>query len=240
MHPEDDRFRAFPTFDDPAQGQYARSRHRLGPVAEALFPEAHLSHRFARALGARRAVNVKELLESFEFHHRVRRRVRSTVLADLGCGHGLTGILFALAERQVERVILVDRRRPASVDAILAAAVEVAPWVADKVSFIESELSEVDLPDGAAVVAVHACGAFTDQALDTAFRAGGPVAVMPCCYATARRRAVEGLREALGTRLAVDVDRTYRMEAAGLRVQWTAIPAAITPMNRVMIGVPRG
>ena len=97
----------------------------------------------------------------------------------------------------------------------------------------------IELPSGAGVVAVHACGLVTDIALAASFRAGGPVAVMPCCHTSARRHGIAGLRDAIGTRLAVDVDRTYRMEAAGLRVEWTAIPARITPMNRIMIGLPR-
>ena len=44
---------------------------------------------------------------------------------------------------------------------------------------------------------------------------------------------------ALGADVAYDVDRTYKMEAMGLRVRWRDIPDAITPMNRVLIGVPR-
>ena len=43
----------------------------------------------------------------------------------------------------------------------------------------------------------------------------------------------------LGTRLAFDIDRTYRLEAAGYRVRWDAIPEEITPMNRVLIGTRR-
>ncbi len=240
MKSEDDRFRAFPAFDDPALARIASKRHKLGPAAEALFPEAHLSHRFVRALAARKAVSLKEILESYEFHRRVRRRVRRRVVADLCCGHGLTGVLFALHERQVEQVVLVDRRRPASTRLILDAAAEVAPWVTAKVRFRETPIEEAALPAGAGVIGVHACGLSTDQVLQKGLQSGGPVAVMPCCHSSARRHAVSGLREALGTRLAIDVDRTYRLEAAGLRVEWTSIPVAITPMNRVIIATPRG
>ena len=49
------------------------------------------------------------------------------MVADLCCGHGLAGLLFAIFEREVERVHLVDRERPASADLILQAAADVAP-----------------------------------------------------------------------------------------------------------------
>jgi hypothetical protein len=60
---------------------------------------------------------------------------------------------------------------------------------------------------------------------------------MPCCYAQTARRAPRALREALGAILTTDIDRTYRMEQAGYEVDWSEIPAAITPMNRVLLGI---
>ena len=68
--------------------------------------------RLARALAARSAINLKEWLESFEFFARTRKHVRADVVADLCCGHGLTGLLFAIFDKKVQRVLLVDARRP--------------------------------------------------------------------------------------------------------------------------------
>ena len=65
------------------------------------------------------------------------------VVVDLCCGHGLTGILFAVFERRVQKVLLVDAVCPPAHRAILAAAVEVAPWAADKVRFVEAPLAAV-------------------------------------------------------------------------------------------------
>jgi len=87
----------------------------------------------ARELALDGAVDSKEFFEATEFYQRVRKRVRRPAVVDLACGHGLTGVLFAALERTVERVLLVDARRPASFDAILSAVARAAPWTANKV-----------------------------------------------------------------------------------------------------------
>lgn len=232
----DDRFRAFPQFEQPALKEKARVRHRVSKVALQVFTGDRLQDRFVRALAERRAVSLKEVLESFEFHHRVRKRVRAPVMADLCCGHGLTGFLFALMEREVQQVWCVDHQRPASFDPILEAAVEVGPWVRDKVRYVQTDVRTVELPGGASVIGVHACGDRTDVCLDVAERLGGAVAVMPCCH---EEGAVPGLRavaRAHDPALASDIQRTYRMVGMGLDVEWLFIPQAISPKNRILVG----
>ena len=63
------------------------------------------------------------------------------------------------------------------------------------------------------------------------------IAVMPCCYAhaAAAEAAPRALRMAAGVAVAADVQRTYTLEAAGYDVGWKHIPAAVTPMNRVLV-----
>ena len=191
-----------------------------------------------RELAKQKTLPVKEILESFEFFARVRKYVRSTCVTDLCCGHGLTGILFALFERSVERVVLIDRQQPPSHAKALAAAIRVGPWVADKVRYQTARMKEVAayLEPATSVIAIHACGTLTDRCIDCALEAGGAVALMPCCYHDRSCEAPPALQLSLGTRLAFDIDRTYRLEAAGYRVRWNAIPEEITPMNRVLIG----
>lgn len=236
------RFKIFPQFADPALSGMIRSRHRLGDIAADVFSGDRLEDRFVRALAERRVLNTKEVLESFAFWVRVRRRVRRSTVVDLCCGHGLTGVLFAVFERTVERVVLVDHRQPASVAAVLDAAASVAPWSKDKLEWWEKSLSDArpDLPREAGVVGVHACGEQTDRVIDAALVGGGPVAVMPCCYRTARRRGPVGIADTLGTAMAIDIQRSYRLHEAGLRVDWGEIPSAITPMNRLLIGWDAG
>jgi len=232
-------FKAFRQFNDPERQGLASLRVTLSSRFEVHFSAALHMDRLALALAARRALPLKELLESAEFYMRVRRRIRSEVVVDLCAGHGLVGLLFAAFERSVQRVILLDRRRPDSFARIRDAVVEVAPWVADKVVYIEESLSRSDahLPPRAGVVAVHACGVRTDRCLALATAQRCAVAVMPCCYAQTARQAPRALRAALGAELTTDIDRTYRLERAGYAVDWSEIPAAITPMNRVLIGI---
>ena len=231
----DVRFRALPAFNDPEMQRVVRSRYLVGDNALPAFPGPDIRARFARALCASRAISLKELVESFEFHERVRRRIRGRVMADLACGHGLTGILFALLERTVERVLLVDTRRPDSFDRILAAAASVGPHVTDKIVYAEERLQAVDLPEDTSLIAVHACGVRTDRCLDRAIDGGHPIAAMPCCYTQTARDAPAAVRDHLGAELTTDIHRTYRLEAAGYRVQWAAIPRAVSPMNRILI-----
>ncbi len=82
-------------------------------------------------------------------------------------------------------------------------------------------------------------GRLTDRCLDCAVEVAGAVALMPCCYPDRGCQAPTALQLSLGSRLAFDIDRTYRLEAAGYRVRWDAIPEEITPMNRVLKGTRR-
>ncbi|MFT7633794.1 MAG: hypothetical protein ACI87E_004852, partial [Mariniblastus sp.] len=80
----------------------------------------------------------------------------------------------------------------------------------------------------------HACGILSDLCIEIAIKSGGPIAILPCCYPKSACEAPLALQNALGLAKAFDVDRTYRLEAAGYQVRWAEIPAAITPMNRII------
>ncbi len=231
-------FKAFRRFNDPELAPLTGRRGRLEPATAALFPSSSLPDRLARALAMGRVLPTKELFESFEFFERVRRPLRAPTVADMCCGHGLTGVLFAVFEPRVERVVLVDRRKPRSFSRMLDAVGTVAPWAAQKVSFVEARAAVAarELPPGASVVAVHACGAQTDRALEAAVRLGGHVALMPCCYFRTADGAPRAVRQALPADLATDVDRTYRLRAAGYSVRWTGVPPAITSCHRIIVG----
>lgn len=233
------RYKSFRKFNETPIGALASSRSSIKPrITARHFNSDSLPDRFVRALADQHALPTKEILESFEFFERVRKHVRSPCVTDLCCGHGLTGILFALFERSVERVLLIDRQQPASHAKALDAAIHVGPWVADKVRYQTARMTEVKqlLEPQSSVIAIHACGTLTDRSIDCALAAGGAVALMPCCYPDRGCKAPAALQLSLGTRLAFDIDRTYRLEAAGYHVRWDAIPEEITSMNRVLIG----
>ncbi len=165
----------------------------------------------------------------------MRSLLRVPVVADLMCGHGLVGALFAVFEPKVKQVLLVDRRRPASHDALLEGLGRVAPWAPPRLRYLEGDLDVCAAEPIGAVVAVHACGQRTDACLDLALERGAQVAVMPCCYGPPRE-ASPALMIGLGPELATDVARTYRLESAGYRVRWRSIPPEITPMGRILVG----
>ena len=215
------------------------SRNTLRPEDARLFPGDSLPAAFARALCERRATCIKELLEATEVFALARKAVRAPAVADLCCGHGLAGILFAIFEREVERVLLVDRERPASADLILKAADDVAPWAPPKVEWRREQLKRTTLKPGTGVVAIHACGLRTDRAIELAVEAGGGIAALPCCRPHRGHPAPEGLKLALGADEAIDVHRTYALEQAGHRVRWKTIAPTISPMNRVLIASAR-
>lgn len=237
--PADPSFHVFRRFNQPALQRAAGLRQRYLGASRDVFPDDTLPDRLGRALVERRAIPLKEILESFEFFDRVRRRVRRPVMVDLCAGHGLTGLLHAFFERSVERVTMIDERRPESFTAVWEAVTEIGPWVQAKAEFVECPLDRVGaerlVPEQAGLVMVHGCGHLTDTGLGLGIAARGPIAVMPCCYRTAPPLKQRGLRHALGKALATDVDRTYRLSAAGYHVDWATIPSAITPMNRVLV-----
>lgn len=219
----------------PADDRWIGSRGGLAPGDAARFPGESLAHAFARALCARGAVPAKELFEATETFALARKALRGPVVADLCCGHGLGGALFALMERSVERVLLVDRRRPPSADVVLDALDDVAPWARPKIEWREARLERLELPAGAGVLAIHACGLRTDAALRLALDAGGPFAALPCCRPHRSHPAPQGLKNALGPDVAIDVHRTYALEARGYRVAWKEIARPITAMNRALV-----
>ena len=133
---------------------------------------------------------------------------------------------------------LIDETLPPSTERVLEVACELAPWVRDKMTLVEARIAEggVELPRETGVVAVHACGALTDDAIDLAIDLGGPVAVMPCCCHPKSPDAPQVLYQELGVRDGVDTHRTYRLHQAGYNVKWRYVAEDITPMNRVIIG----
>jgi len=231
-------FRALRQFNDPRFKAHARSDYRLNEGGIKLFPSDGFTDRIARALATAGAIRLKEVLESFEFFERTRRTIRGQTVVDLCCGHGLVGMLFAVLERQVESVILVDKCKPKQHEALLRALCSVAPWAEAKIRYVEAKINRAAplLPQGASVVGVHACGIRTDYCIQTAIELRGPVAVLPCCYGQTGSEAPLALRRSLGVVTATDVHRTYVLERAGYEVRWGALPAEITPMNRIIQG----
>ena len=133
--------------------------------------------------------------------------------------------------------LVVDPTRPPSADPVSQAIAAAWPRVAGRVRYDTRPLAEVTLAAGDVVVSSHACGALTDLVLEAAAGAGAPVAVLPCCQ-DAETCDAGPLGGWMDMALAVDTIRALRLEARGYRVWTQTIPDAITPKNRLLLGVP--
>lgn len=236
--PADIRFKFFTQLNQLSDKRWLGSPVKFSQkIAERHFHSNRLQDAFLNAIAVKRILSIKEVMESFEVFERVRKSVRSGFVADLCCGHGLLGILFAMFERKVGRVLLMDKKEPESRQKLIDAAIDVAPWVAQKIEARNARISVEDdwIESGCSVVSAHACGVLSDLCIDIAIKSGGPLAILPCCYPKVACRAPLALQTAFGLEAAFDIDRTYRLEAAGYCVRWSQVPAEITPMNRVLI-----
>lgn len=235
--PSNHRFKFFPQLNQLEKPHWLSSTNTLHQnLTNEYFHSNSLQDTLLQAIAVERLLPIKEVLESFEFFARIRKPTRANRVADLCCGHGLLGILFAIFEPKVDRVILVDKNEPDSRQKLIAIATRVAPWIAEK---IENRVAPIGLDDdwiesGCAVVSAHACGSLSDLCIEIAIQSGGPLAILPCCYPRSACRAPLALQTALGLATAFDIDRTYRLESANYRVRWAEIPLEITPMNRII------
>ena len=232
------RFRFFTQLNHLSDQSWLRSNVKLCQrTASTHFSSDSLQDTLIRAIAEQRILSIKEVMETFEFFARTRKTTKAACLADLCCGHGLLGLLFAVFERKVEQVILLDKLEPESRAKLIAVVTGVAPWVADKIQSHESKLDEATdlLPAKCSIVSAHACGVLSDQCIDIAIKIEGRLAILPCCYPKASCDAPLAVQAAFGLNAAYDIDRTYRLTSAGYLVRWMEIPEVITPMNRILI-----
>jgi len=219
--------------------------HSRAPLSlskvEQYFDSDSLQDVFVHALARDYVLPTKEIFECFELFARIRKKTRRADMADFCCGHGLLGILFAMFEKSVERVVLIDRTEPPSRQKLIACATAIAPWVEAKIENRAEKISLGDerIPMGAGVVSAHACGSLSDLCIDIAIEKAGPVAILPCCYPKRACEAPQALQMVFGMEAAYDIHRTYRLENARYNVQWAAIPPQISPMNRVLCGTKK-
>ena len=232
------RFRFFPQLNDLADQRWLRSNAKLSEKAAAVhFNSDSLQDALMQAIADQRVLSIKEVIETFEFFARVRKTIKAECVADLCCGHGLLGLLFAVFERKVNRVILLDKFEPENRAKLIAAASAVAPWIVDKVESQQTkiETAEALLPQGCSIISAHACGVLSDRCIDIAIAKESQLAILPCCYPKSACDAPLAIRTAFGLEAAYDIDRTYRLESAGYLVRWMEIPEVITPMNRILV-----
>ena len=208
------------------------TRHDLGR-----FPSDTLFDRLARAVCAAEVLPRKELYEAWEVARRTRRLCRGGRVVDVAGGHGLLAHVMLVLDDTSSEAHVVDPSSPPSAAALHAALTAAWPRLAARVHVQAQPLAGFALSPDDVVVSSHACGALTDHVLDGAIAAGARVAVLPCCHdaKTCDAGALAGWVDAA---LAIDLRRAARLEQRGYRVWTQTIPAAVTPKNRLLIGVP--
>jgi hypothetical protein len=213
------------------------SRGRLTDRDLDRFPSRTLFHRVARATCHAGCLPRKELYEAWETARRVRRLFRGGRVVDLGGGHGLLGQLMLLLDDTSPSAVVVDKALPSSSTRLHEALLGSWPRLAGRVAFVVGQFGDFEIFGTDVVVSSHACGALTDRVLERAAAARARVAVLPCCHdlATCDPGSLSGWVEGA---VAIDIMRAVRLEQWGYRVWTQAIPAGITPKNRLLLGAP--
>jgi len=201
------------------------------------FPGEGLFARVARALCGAGCLPRKELFESWEVARRVRRHVRGRRVVELAAGHALVSHLLLLLDDSSPKAVAVDEKPVQSAARVAEAILARWPRLAGRVDRRLGDLDGVGVQADDLVISVHACGALSDRVLDRALACGAAVALLPCCH-DANTCDAGGLLGFLPLPLAIDATRVARLRAIGYEVITQVIPAAITPHNRLLIGLP--
>ncbi|PYR42911.1 MAG: methyltransferase domain-containing protein [Acidobacteria bacterium] len=222
-----------------AEHRFSRSsRGRLTARDLARFPGDTLFDRLARAVCSAGCLPRKELYEAWEMARRVRRLFRRGRVVDLGAGHGLLAHAMLLLDDTSPDALVVDTSLAPSSVKIHDALVRAWPRLANRVTFRQETLDDVEIRRDDIVVSSHACGALTDRILERAAAARCRVAVLPCCHDHAASDDGD-LVGWLDADLAIDTVRALRLRGQGYRIWTQTIPGEITMKNRLLLGAPQ-
>jgi len=169
---------------------------------------------------------------------RVRRLFRGGRVVDLGAGHGLLAHAMLLLDDTSPDALVVDTSLAPSSVKIHDALVRAWPRLANRVTFRQETLDDVEIRRDDIVVSSHACGALTDRILERAAAARCRVAVLPCCHDHAASDDGD-LVGWLDADLAIDTVRALRLRGQGYRIWTQTIPGEITMKNRLLLGAPQ-
>lgn len=215
----------------------ASSKARLTEHDLGRFPGETLFDKIARATCEAGCLPRKELYEAWEVARRTRRMFRGGRIIDLAAGHGLLAQILLILDDSSPSAIAVDTVLPPSCAKLHDALTRTWPQLRTRVTFEARSLDSIELHPDDLVVSSHAYGALTDLVIDRAIAARARVAVLPCCHVLKvnDQGALSGWVDGA---LAVDIRRAVKLEQHGYRVRTQAIPATVTPKNRLLLATP--
>ncbi len=213
------------------------TRNRLTSYDLGRFAGETLFDRIGRVVCQVGRLPRKELYEAWEVARRVRRVCRGGRVLDVAGGHGLLAHVMLLLDDSSPGAVVVDPAPPPSSAALCDALVAEWPRLHGRVTFVRDDIGTVPMHATDLVVSSHACGALTDTILAAAVAAVAPVAVLPCCHDLAECNPGP-LTGWLDGPMAIDAMRAMSLTHRGYRVRTQTIPGAITPKNRLLIGLP--
>ena len=214
------------------------SRGRLTRHDIDRFPDETLFDRLARTVCQAGCLPRKELYEAWEMGRRVRRLFRGGRVLDLGGGHGLLAQIMLLLDDTSPNALVIDKTLPASSGKLHDVLVGAWPRLMGRITFVPGAIDDIEILDTDIVVSCHACGTLTDVVLERASAAHARVAVLPCCH-DLDSGDDGGLAGWVDGATAIDIVRAMRLTQRGYRIWTQAIPAGITPKNRLLLGAPQ-
>ena len=222
--------------DDAVHGP--GSRNKLTPSHARFYAGDAIVDIAGRALCAVHCLPRKELHEAYEMAMRVSARSDGGGrVIDLCCGFGLLAQLLLVVDERFTRAVAVDRWLPKNHAIVHEALVGAFPAIAGRVAFVQAPLDDAVIDAGDVVVSAHACGSLTDDVFARAVDAGARAAVLPCCH---RTRVRDDLRGHADPAAVIDDERVQRLRALGYDVDVDAIPAEVSPKNRLLLARPGG
>lgn len=213
------------------------ARNRLTTHDLGRFAGDTLFDRIGRVLCQVGLLPRKELYEAWEVARRVRRLARGGRVVDVAGGHGLLAHIMLLLDDSSPEALVVDPAPPPSSTALRDAFAAEWPRLQQRITYVRDDIRNTPINSTDIVVSSHACGALTDTILDIAAAASAPVAVLPCCH-DLKDCDAGPLAGWLDGPMAVDSVRALNLARRGYRVRTQTIPDAITPKNRLLIGLP--
>lgn len=247
-------------------GYNLRSRHHLCaddvPLVATWLPTPTRLFGALLHLTNQRSVRRKELYETlFAMRALAPELGRARVVADVGAGHGLLGILTVLLLTHVRLAVLVDKREPDCYASVLERLAPRHPYVKTRLRYLRAPLHDAGLcteigaglagtavqvapratESGLLFAGVHCCGRLTDRVAAMARAARAPFAVVPCCEARSMLgpdyqdpEIVPG--DAVPGRVAAQ--RLAEWRSWGYEVDERALPAAVTGRRQLFVGRP--